>query len=76
MRRASGLQAGHRTARVEEDAARPGRIRQWGKLRDVKRPACFSVADGRVAKLRDGCVSAMPQACGTGRGDRRTPTDC
>ena len=29
-----------------------------GKLRDVKRPACFSVADRRVAKLRPSlCVS-------------------
>ena len=25
---------------MREDAARPGRIRQWGKLRSVKRPAC------------------------------------
>ena len=39
---------------MSEDAVRPGWIasRLRGKLRDVKRPACFSVADRRVSKLR------------------------
>ena len=41
----------------------------------MKRPACFSVADRRVSKLRDGWGAAIPQACGIGRGERRTPTD-
>ena len=50
-------------------------VRLGKKLRDVKRPACLSVADRRVSKLRPGCVSAMPQACRVGRGARRTPTD-
>ena len=45
------------------------------KLRDVKRPACFSVADRRVSKLRHDCQTARSQACSVGRGDRRTPTD-
>ena len=39
---------------MKEDAARPrvDTVRVGGKLRDVKRPACFSVADRRVSKLR------------------------
>ena len=45
------------------------------KLRDVKRPACFSVADRRVSKLRHDCQTARSQACSVGRGVRRTPTD-
>ena len=60
----------------EKDAARP-RVNRvtWGKLRDVKRPACSSLAGRRVSTLRPGCVSAMPQTWGVGRSDRRVPTD-
>ena len=45
-----------RRSGMKEDAARPRRsvANRPGKLRDVKRPACFSVADRRVSKLRDG----------------------
>ena len=63
---------------MKEDAARPGTThgeQTWGKLRDVKRPACFSVADRRVSKLRHDCLTATSQACSVGRGERRTPTD-
>ena len=55
---------------LAQGARRPG-----GKLRDVKRPACFSVADRRVSKLRHDCRTARSQACSVGRGARRTPTD-
>ena len=45
---------------MKEDAARPrvDTVRGWGELLNVKRPACFSVADRRVSKLRPWlCVS-------------------
>ncbi len=37
---------------MNEDAAFPRTVTTRGELRDVKRPACFSVADRRVSKLR------------------------
>lgn len=61
---------------MKENAARPGCKRSLGgKLRGVKRPACNSMADRRVSKLRAGSSQAMPQTCRIGRGDRRVPTD-
>ena len=37
---------------MKEDAAFPRTVTTRGELRDVKRPACFSVTDRRVSKLR------------------------
>ena len=73
---------------VREDAARPRArsVQGGGKLRDVKRPACFSVADRRVSKLRDGwgqlcrrhvesagAKDALRPTC-SGRNARRSPS--
>ena len=72
----------------EEDAARPRSsvANRLGKLRDVKRPACCSVADRRVSKLRDGwgqpcrrhvesagAKDALRPTC-SGRNARRSPS--
>ncbi len=72
----------------EEDAARP----RWSvanrleQLRDVKWPACFSVADRRVSKLRDGWGQPFRRhvesagakdalrPTGSGRNARRSPS--
>ena len=59
---------------MKEDAARPGWIASGGKLRDVKRPACFSVADRRVSKLRPWL--RVSRAAGMrNRSERKTHSD-
>ena len=45
-----------------------------GKLRDVKRPACFSVADRRVSKLRP-WLSVSRAAGMRNRSERKTHSD-
>ena len=52
-----------------------GAERPWGKAARREAASLLATTDRRVSKLRPGCVSAMPQACRIGRGDRRTPTD-
>ena len=59
-----------------EDAARPGWIvsKLRGKLRDVKRPACFSIADRRVSKLRP-WLSVSRASGMRNRSERKTHSD-
>ena len=75
LRPRSNAERGSRSG-VKEDAARPrvDTVRVGGKLRNVKRPACFSVADRRVSKLRPWlCVS---YAAGmSNRSGRKTHSD-
>ena len=61
---------------MREDAARP-RVNKARGERTAGREAASLLerADRRMSKLRPGCVSALPQVCRVGRGDRRTSTD-
>ena len=51
-----------------------GAKRPWGKLRDVKRPACLQWQTGACRSYGPSCMSAVPQTCGIDRSARRTPT--
>ena len=75
LRPRSNVERGRRSG-VKEDAARPGWIasKLRGKLRDVKRPACFSVADRRVSKLRPS-LSVSHAAGMRNRPERKTHSD-
>ena len=65
-----------RRSGVKEDAARPERVAS--KVGEAaRREAASLLLSGRPARVEAAgrLGSAMPQACGIGRGERRTPTD-
>ena len=74
-RGASGLRDCHRTARVKKTQLGPGWIPSWEEAARREAASLLRAADGRVSKVRDGCVSAMPAGMRSRRSDRRTPTD-
>ena len=89
MRGATVLRLHRRPAHEKRRSSAQGERRQWGQLRDVKRPACSKCrpAHGEAAALQhpsqaSTCRSCGPAACQpcrgheeAGRSDRRTPTD-